>query len=157
MADRHAPSSRVAASGISKTRPGMSSSTSHSVRRNLFQSQLTRRPTAVPSTSSTGALHLDADAQREQPFQPPRDRSSSPAGDIVVRDKNGEIELGDPPTPPMDDNTDEMAALNARDENERERQQLADAVKRHQIDQNSVPAPPEGKATKALVVCCPLD
>lgn len=62
----------------------------------------------------------------------------------MVRDKNGEIELGDPPTPPIDD-PDELEALSEQHETERERQRLADAVKQHQIDQNSIPMHPEGK------------
>lgn len=125
----------------------MSSATSQSVRRNLFQSQLTRRPTAI--TSAPGdALRHDADAPREHQyhgqFQPQRRPTASPPGDIVVRDKNGEIELDDPPTPPVDD-ADEIGALDARHENELERQRLSEAVKQHQIDQNNVLAQPEGK------------
>jgi hypothetical protein len=62
--------------------------------------------------------------------------------DIVVRDQNGEVELGDLETPPVDEVDEEQVdpALG----NERERQRLAQAVKQHQIDQNSVPAQPEG-------------
>ncbi|KAK3297469.1 uncharacterized protein B0H64DRAFT_124766 [Chaetomium fimeti] len=141
MADRHAPSSRTLASGVSKARSGVPSSSS--VRRNLFQSQLTRRPPA-PSPASE-ELHLDADAhkehqQRHGQFQSP----AEPQDDIVVRDHNGEIELGDPPTPVIDDPED-MEALEARHEDEMERERLAEAVKQHQIDQHSMPAQPEGK------------
>ena len=147
MADRHPPPSRAVTSGISKARSGMSSTTSQSVRRNLFQSQLTRRPTATTSTPGD-ALHQDPHEQREHQyhsqFQAQRRETASPPGDIVVRDKNGEIELGDPPTPPVDD-ADEIGALDARHENEMERQRLSEAVKQHQIDQNSVLAQPEGK------------
>jgi hypothetical protein len=75
-------------------------------------------------------LRLDADAASE-------------SEDIVVRDKNGEVELGDPPTPPMDDPDEE--GLDPGREHEKERQRLAEAVKQHQIDQNSVPAQPEGR------------
>ncbi|KAH8898541.1 hypothetical protein GQ53DRAFT_777894 [Thozetella sp. PMI_491] len=123
MADRRAPPPRPIGSGISKPRGDITTN----VRRNLFQSQLTRRPTSN-STTSNETLRLDSDVQSE-------------SADIVIRDKNGEIELGDPPTPPVDD-PDEMA-LDASHENERERQRLAEAVKQHQIDQNSVPAQPE--------------
>ena len=49
----------------------------------------------------------------------------------------------DPPTPPLDE-MDEMI-LDTRQENERERKRLAEAVKQHQIDKNSVPAQPEGE------------
>lgn len=109
--------------GISRARPPVSSS----VRRNLFQSQLTRRPTPT-SSGEPETLRLDADAPAE-------------SSDIVVRDKNGEVELDDPPTPPIDD-PDEIA-LDPRQQSEKERQRLADVVKHHQINQNSVPAQPE--------------
>ncbi len=180
MADRSgggggAPSRPTAAGGISKySRPGLTStgSSSSSVRRNLFQSQLTRRPTAgsVSSSSTTStavdntnssssgngngsnnsnALRLDADLQ----LQPPDSASASPVSlDIVVRDKNGEIELGDPPTPVSDDMDD--GALDSRQEGEKERQRLAEAVKQHQIDQNSMPAQPEGE-TQRHAYCFP--
>ncbi|KAJ4306596.1 hypothetical protein N0V88_001401 [Collariella sp. IMI 366227] len=132
MADRHAPSGRVLTSGVSKSRAGMTST--HGVRRNLFQSHLTRRQPA-PSSTSSEELHHDADAHKEHqnghPFQTPP--HAQPAeDDIVVRDHNGE----DP---------NEMEALNSQQENERERQRLAEAVKQHQIDQHSMPAQPEGK------------
>lgn len=148
MVDRHVPTSRAFTSGISKMR-GMSS-TSQSVRRNLFQSQLTRRPPAG-SSGSADALHLDADAQKEQQHQFQHPLESPSQEDIVVRDKNGEIQLGDPPTPPIDD-AEELLALDARHENEKERQRLAEAVKQHQIGQNSVvvPAQPEGKSGRLL-------
>jgi hypothetical protein len=126
MAERHPSQLRAGGRGIDRTRgAGIASS---GVRRNLFQSQLTRRPTASSSTSAE-TLRLDADAPSE-------------SEDIVVRDKNGEVELGDPPTPPMDDPEEE--GLDAGQEHEKERQRLAEAVKQHQIDQNSVPAQPEG-------------
>ncbi|KLU88332.1 hypothetical protein MAPG_07319 [Magnaporthiopsis poae ATCC 64411] len=106
---------------------------SSSVRRNLFQSQLTRRPTPTSSGESE-TLRLDADADIDAPAE---------SADIVVRDKNGEVELDDPPTPPIDD-PDEIA-LDPRQQSEKERQRLADVVKHHQINQNSVPAQPEAK------------
>ena len=62
----------------------------------------------------------------------------------MVRDQNGEIELDDPPTPPIDE-PDQVGALEAQHESERERERLAEAVKQYQIDQNSVLAQPEGK------------
>ncbi|EJT80567.1 hypothetical protein GGTG_00562 [Gaeumannomyces tritici R3-111a-1] len=120
MADRQAARQPQ---GISRARPPVSSS----VRRNLFQSQLTRRPTPTSSGESE-TLRLDADAPAE-------------SSDIVVRDKNGEVELDDPPTPPIDD--PEEIALDPRQQSEKERQRLADVVKHHQINQNSVPAQPE--------------
>ncbi|KAH7166070.1 hypothetical protein EDB81DRAFT_273062 [Dactylonectria macrodidyma] len=120
MADR----SRTAPNGgVSRTRNG----TSASVRRNLFQSQLTRRPTASSSTSAE-TLHLDADVL-------------SDTSDIVIRDKHGEIELGDPPTPALED--EDEVPLDHRQESEKERQRLAEAVKHHQIHRSSVPDQPE--------------
>ncbi|KAK7735613.1 hypothetical protein SLS53_007353 [Cytospora paraplurivora] len=63
------------------------------------------------------------------------------SADIVVRDKNGDVELDEPPALVVDD--PEEIALDMRQENEKERQRLADAVKHHQINHNSVPAQPE--------------
>jgi len=71
----------------------------------------------------------------------------------VVRNKNGEIELGDPPTPLLDDDDqDDLAALEERQHNERERQRLAEAVRQHQMDQNGIGSHPEGmySLTKSL-------
>ncbi|KAL2197646.1 hypothetical protein P885DRAFT_77330 [Corynascus similis CBS 632.67] len=143
MADRHTSSSRTHASGVSKLRSGVPSSSS--VRRNLFQNQVTRRPTALSPASDD--LHSDEvaykNSQRHGQFQT-RPETSFPEDDIVVRDHNGEIELGDPPTPIIDDSED-MEAIEARHENELEKQRLAEAVKQHRIGQHSVPAQPEGK------------
>ncbi|KAJ4237480.1 hypothetical protein NW759_000591 [Fusarium solani] len=127
MSDR----SRAATNGngVSRTRNGTSSSASASVRRNLFQSQLTRRPTAGSSSTSAETLHLDVDVL-------------SDTSEIVVRDKHGEIELGDPPTPMLEDDDD--VPLDHRQETEKERQRLAEAVKHHQINRNTVPEQPEG-------------
>lgn len=76
-----------------------------SVRRNLFQSQLTRRPTPS-TTNSAETLRLDVDVL-------------SDTSEIVVRDQHGEIELGDPPTPILED-PDEVPAED-RQENESRR------------------------------------
>lgn len=128
MAERQTSQLRPGGRGIDRARGG--GIPASNVRRNLFQSQLTRRPTASSSTSAE-TLRLDADVPSE-------------SEDIVVRDKNGEVELGDPPTPPMGDPEEEV--LDAGQEHEKERQRLAEAVKQHQIDQNSVPVQPEGIA-----------
>jgi hypothetical protein len=90
-------------------------------------------------------LHLDEYAHNEHhpQFQSQPD-ATFPQDDIVVRDHNGEVELGDPPTPTID-NAEDLEELETRRENEMERQRLADAVKQHQIDQHSVPSQPEGK------------
>ncbi|KAK6856039.1 hypothetical protein PG990_000538 [Apiospora arundinis] len=97
------------------------------VRRNLFQSQLTRRPTST-SSNSAETLRMDAD-------------NVSNTSDIVIRDEHGDFEVGDPPTPPMDE--PEAEALDDMQENERERQKLAEVVKHHQINHNRGPAQPE--------------
>ncbi|KAK8038144.1 hypothetical protein PG994_014911 [Apiospora phragmitis] len=97
------------------------------VRRNLFQSQPTRRPTSTSSTSAE-TLRMDAD-------------TASNTSDIVIRDEHGDFEVGDPPTPPMDE--PEAEALDDIQENERERQKLAEVVKHHQINHNRAPAQPE--------------
>ncbi len=148
MADRHGPSARVLTSGVSKARNGMTSTAGHNVRRNLFQSQMTRR-TAPVSPTSEEELHLDDDAHNEHNHQHhshfhPQPETAFPEDDIIVRNHNGEIELGDPPTLPLDD-AEDLDALDARREEENERQRLAEAVKQHQIDRHSVPAQPEGK------------
>ncbi|KAH7033270.1 uncharacterized protein B0I36DRAFT_106865 [Microdochium trichocladiopsis] len=101
--------------------------TNAGVRRNLFQSQLTRRPTPT-SSASAETLRLDVDVL-------------SDTSDIVVRDKNGEFDVGDPPTPPLEDPED--AGLDEAQENEQERRRLADAVKHHQINLGRMPAQPE--------------
>ncbi|KAI0427425.1 hypothetical protein F5Y09DRAFT_316207, partial [Xylaria sp. FL1042] len=140
------------------------------VRRNLFQSQLTRRPTSTETTrpgggagagaggsgggvnnnnnnnnnnnhnnnnntsmttsSSAETLRLDVDVLSE-------------TSEIVIRDQNGEFEIEDPPTPPLDDPDDEVALDDAQ-ENERERRRLAEAVRHHQINHTRMPVPPEG-------------
>ncbi|KAK3358965.1 hypothetical protein B0T25DRAFT_81471 [Lasiosphaeria hispida] len=155
MTDRPRPPGGVSKPVRSNTATSSaSSSTASSVRRNLFQSQLTRRPTAPGSSSSSSTatttstsaetLRLDGGGGATEPQQQAgSSRASSPGShEIVVRDGNGEIELGnDPPTPTIDD-PDEVA-LDARLEGEKERQRLAEAVKQHQIERDSVPAQPE--------------
>lgn len=74
-------------------------------RQGFFRSQLTRRPTG-PGTSSNNSsekLRLDVDILTD-------------SSEIVVRNQQGEIELGDPPTPIVED--DEQAE--DRHETERE-------------------------------------
>jgi hypothetical protein len=55
-----------------------------SVRRNLFHQHLSRRPTTSSTSTSAETLRLD--------IEPESDTS-----EIVVRDKNGDFEIGDPP------------------------------------------------------------
>ncbi|KAK2019538.1 hypothetical protein LZ32DRAFT_686612 [Colletotrichum eremochloae] len=139
------------------------------VRRNLFQG-LTRRPTgpmgaSVASTMSTGGaggivsaavtvagssgngmagagsssgasaetLRLDVDVLS--------DGGGAPA-EIVVRDEHGEVELGELPTLVFDE-ADEAAATDDREESNKERQRLAEAVKQHQVNHTAIREQPE--------------
>ena len=96
MADR--PRSTNNANAPPRTRAATSG-----VRRNLFQSQLTRRPT-VSSSNSAETLHLtDVDVL-------------SDSSEIVVRDKQGEIELGDPPILMLED--EDEVPIDERQEHE---------------------------------------
>ncbi|KAI0005169.1 hypothetical protein F4779DRAFT_633571 [Xylariaceae sp. FL0662B] len=124
MADHPPPHVRP---GTNRAARGNNANTA-GVRRNLFQSQLTRRPTPTSSNNSAETLRLDVDVLSE-------------SSEIVIRDKNGEFEVGDPPTPPLDD--PDEGALDDAQENERERQKLAEAVKHHQINHHRTPAQPE--------------
>ncbi|KHN95793.1 UPF0220 domain protein [Metarhizium album ARSEF 1941] len=111
-------------------RPRAPGAVASAVRPNLFRSQLTRRPTASPS-SPADTVRPDSEALA----------LPSDSREIVVRNQQGEIELGDPPTPIVE--TDEPED---RDEGgEKERQRLAEAVKHHSISHGSVPDQPEGE------------
>lgn len=128
------------------------------VRPNLFRSQLTRRPTAS-SSNSAETLRLDVDVL-------------SDTSEIVVRNQQGEIELGDPPTPVLEEQdeqtedrheTESKAATIPRalllDETDaliEERQRLAEAVKHHTINHSSVPDQPEGKLRRRSSKRTPL-
>ncbi|KAK6952238.1 hypothetical protein Daesc_006772 [Daldinia eschscholtzii] len=128
MADRPPPHARP---GTNRT----ARANTAGIRRNLFQSQLTRRPT--PTTSSQSSNN-SAETLRLGDVEVLSDTS-----DIVVRDKNGEFDVGDPPTPPLDDPEEGAGALDDAQESERERQRLAEAVKHYQINHNRTPAQPE--------------
>ncbi|KAI2623331.1 hypothetical protein GGR54DRAFT_48043 [Hypoxylon sp. NC1633] len=125
MADRPPPHARPGPNRGARTN-------TTGVRRNLFQGQLTRRPTPTTSSSNNSAETLRlADVE-----------VLSDTSEIVIRDKNGEFDVGDPPTPPLDD-PEEARALDEAQESERERRKLAEAVKHHQINHNRTPAQPE--------------
>ena len=70
------------------------STSSHSrstgVRRNLFHQHLSRRPTTSSTSTSAETLRLDSE-------------QGSETADIVIRDKNGDFDIGDPPMPPLDE------------------------------------------------------
>ncbi|RDL35004.1 UPF0220 protein [Venustampulla echinocandica] len=125
------------------------SSSTHShrstgVRRNLFHHQLSRRPTTSSTSTSAETVRLDVEHE-------------SDTSDIVIRDKNGEFEIGDPPMQSFDeqeeggnDDTHEDQSKKqshsrrrpSADGGEEERQRLADAVKHHQRDRNRAPSEP---------------
>ncbi|KAK4142290.1 uncharacterized protein C8A04DRAFT_30084 [Dichotomopilus funicola] len=99
--------------------------------------------------------------QHNSQFQPLSDSRGSPSpfahrndeDDIVVRDHNGEIELEDPPTPMVDDDPQQLEALEAQHEDEMERQRLAEAVKQHQIgmgQQHGLPVEHEAELVEAV-------
>ncbi|KAH9901997.1 hypothetical protein F4778DRAFT_136520 [Xylariomycetidae sp. FL2044] len=132
MAERPPPNLRPGTSRNSRSNPPAGGG---GVRRNLFQSQLTRRPTPTMTTSSSSStsaetLRLDVDVL-------------SDTSEIVIRDKNGDFDVGDLPTPPLDDPEEVPTALDDAQENERERQKLAEAIMDHQKNHNRVPAQPE--------------
>ncbi|OTB16846.1 hypothetical protein K445DRAFT_316338 [Daldinia sp. EC12] len=104
MADRPPPHARP---GTNRT----ARANTAGIRRNLFQSQLTRRPT--PTTSSQSSNN-SAETLRLGDVEVLSDTS-----DIVVRDKNGEFDVGDPPTPPLDDPEEGGGVLDDAQESER--------------------------------------
>jgi len=111
-------------------RSAASSSTSHratNVRRNLFHQHLSRRPTTSSTSTSAETLRLDIEHEL------------SDTSDIVIRDKNGEFAIGDPPMQSFDEQ--EEGGGDAH-EDERERRRLADAVKHHTRDRNRPPSEP---------------
>ncbi|KAG6011390.1 hypothetical protein E4U54_008102 [Claviceps lovelessii] len=115
------PRNQAPSNGI--TRPRIAAAAN---RPNLFRSQLTRRPTASSSNSSD-TVRLDVEVLPD-------------SSDIVVRNQQGEIELGDPPTPVFEE-TDEQAE--DKHEREKERQRLAEAVKHHGVNHGAMPNQPE--------------
>lgn len=91
------------------------------VRRNLFTSQLTRRPTPTSSNNSAETLRIDPAAAAAGAGGAATDPvdvldDDGQGGEIVVRDQHGEIELADPPSPEVDE--DEEGALDDRQETE---------------------------------------
>jgi hypothetical protein len=78
------PERRQATSSTSTIRPP-------GVRRNLFQQHLrASRPASSSTSTSAETLRLDIDPE-------------SDSSDIVIRDQNGEFQIGDPPMQSFDD------------------------------------------------------
>jgi len=113
------PERRPAVSSTSRTTTGTTG-----VRRNLFHQHLSRRPTTSSTSTSTETLRLDIEPE-------------SDSSEIVIRDKNGEFEIGDLPMTTFDDHEETGDA-----HEDEKRQRLADAVKHHQRDRNRAPSEP---------------
>ncbi|RKF81039.1 putative upf0220 domain protein [Golovinomyces cichoracearum] len=115
------------------------SNRTESVRRNLFQQQLSRRPTsnAVSGNSTfTESLQLEPDYSTE----------------IVIRDEKGECQIGPVAVPSL------MQPLNDEDDNQceaREEEQvqqcLTDAIKNHKRDRNRTLSDPAGIFVSLIV------
>jgi hypothetical protein len=71
------------------------------VRRNLFHQHLSRRPTTSSTSTSAETLRLDT--------------GESENSDIVIRDQNGDFEIGDLPMESADD-PEEMGPEDARED-----------------------------------------
>ncbi|KAI0205422.1 hypothetical protein F4808DRAFT_284393 [Astrocystis sublimbata] len=162
MADRAPPPPNVRPAVGRQPR---TATTAAGVRRNLFQSHLSRRPTATESSKSgpgassatngisSATTHANGNGNSNGNGNGTASKSSSSisvddmprhecdllseSSDIVIRDANGEFEIGDPPSPPLDD-LDEEAALDEAQESERERHRLAATVRLHQMTRMSV-------------------
>jgi len=82
-----------------------SSSTSRStgVRRNLFHQHLSRRPTTSSTSTSAETLRLDTEHESE-------------TSDIVIRDKNGDFEIGDELLQVVDDEQEERGQGDAQED-----------------------------------------
>jgi len=82
-----------------------SSSTSRStgVRRNLFHQHLSRRPTTSSTSTSAETLRLDTEHESE-------------TSDIVIRDKNGDFEIGDELIQIADDEQEERDRGDAQED-----------------------------------------
>jgi hypothetical protein len=93
------PSSTTSSASSSRLRH-----TDAPVRRNLFQSQLTRRPTPT-SSNSAETVRLDSDALLHD-----ASASSASSSEIVVRNHNGEFDYEAPPTLDLLDDGDEPPA-----------------------------------------------
>lgn len=78
------PERRQAASSSTNSR------STTAVRRNLFHQHLSRRPTTSSTSTSAETLRLDTGHESE-------------TSDIVIRNKDGEFEIGDPQVQGLDE------------------------------------------------------
>ncbi|KAL7823340.1 hypothetical protein V8C26DRAFT_116304 [Trichoderma gracile] len=106
----------------------------------LFRNHFMKRPNAAAATTPASSaqepenMRMDVDMQRQQ-----RRETSS---DLVVRDKNGEPEVANPPVLVVDDE-DELQALEMQEENEREKQRLAEAIRLYRMSHSGMAHPTE--------------
>lgn len=118
-------------SGLANVPSGGGSSSNNSSKTSLFRSHFIRRPNAPSADPAAESVRRDADMT-------PR----AEASDLVVRDQHGEVEIGNPPTPVVDDE-EELQALEYQQENEREKQRLAEAIRHYQISHSSIADQPD--------------
>ncbi|EHK27278.1 uncharacterized protein TRIVIDRAFT_79554 [Trichoderma virens Gv29-8] len=105
-----------------------SSSSANGSKTSLFRSHFIRRPNAA--SSDPEGVRADVEMQQSE------------TADLVVRDQHGEVEIGNPPTPVVDDE-EELQALEYQQENEREKQRLAEAIRHYQISHSSMADQPD--------------
>ncbi|KAL6795832.1 hypothetical protein GGI42DRAFT_125673 [Trichoderma sp. SZMC 28013] len=107
-----------------------SSSSANGSKTSLFRSHFIRRPNAAAADAE--GVRQDGETTQQQ----------SEAAELVVRDQHGEVEIGNPPTPVVDDE-EELQALEYQQENEREKQRLAEAIRHYQISHSSMADQPD--------------
>lgn len=96
-----------------------SSNSANGSKTSLFRSHFIRRPNAAASAADPeGVVRQDGETTRQQQQQ------SEAAAELVVRDQHGEVEIGNPPTPVVDDE-EELQALEYQQENESEENTLS--------------------------------
>lgn len=112
---RSAGSSRTTRSSGLAT--ASSSNSANGSKTSLFRSHFIRRSNAATSADPEGVVRQDGETTQQQQQQ------SEAAAELVVRDQHGEVEIGNPPTPVVDDE-EELQALEYQQENESEEPQL---------------------------------
>lgn len=118
-----------------------SSNSANGSKTSLFRSHFIRRPNAATSADPEGVVRQDGETSSQQQQQ------SEAVAELVVRDQHGEVEIGNPPTPVVDDE-EELQALEYQQENEREKQRLAEAIRRYQISHSSMADQPDGELNR---------
>ncbi|KAF4120437.1 hypothetical protein GMORB2_2873 [Geosmithia morbida] len=96
----------------------------------MHNGRVTRRPVPSLSAKSSERLRMEADAQAGPPAAVVVSSPEQPR-EIVVRDRHGEIEMGSPASPEMDDQGD--SPLDSQKEADEESHRLVEAIKSHQM------------------------